>query len=163
MGSDITKEMRAMAKRDAKAFIREEARKDEIERKKREILHGEAKLRMHALIVEALQHGGNIHDPMYILCVCAEWEMRPLTRNGFVVLDDGHRRPAHRTVVGEILFSPMGGIRGLIVFDQLGDAMVMEGDCRRVCRWSRMTKNFHLVSKDEEKSIREGKYNPSSP
>jgi len=147
MGSSLAKEMKRMAKRDAKAFIRDEQKKDEIERKKLEQRISVANDLRNLLIERAMIHGGDSKDPFFTLCICAEWGERPHVRGNKLIVGDGRARSENNQIVGEMLFSPVGGIRGVIVLDQYGDAMVMEGDCRRSVKWSHATRGFHLLPK----------------
>jgi hypothetical protein len=107
-----------------------------------------ARLRKEILVAKALTNGADIRDPWHTICVCAAWGIRPTIKgNKLMVKFPGVNGALSTfTQVGEIYFSPLGGIRGLRVVDRVGDVMISEGDCAsKPGRWSHAVRGFHLL------------------
>jgi len=153
--SQLTAKATALGRKDAKADAVLRTTREKIALAER-LLADQAKLeadrqdaaaRKEALINKALLAGGDRRDPWHTLCVCAAWGVRPIVKGNRLMVSLPATESARKMFVqvGEIYFSPLGGIRGLRVVDAVGDQMICDGDCVSRGRWSHMTRGFWLL------------------
>ena len=110
---------------------------------KLEMDRADAALRKENFILRAIASGADRRDPWHTICVIDAWGHRPVVKGNKLMV----RIPATQSngpmfvQVGEIYFSPLGGIRGLRVVDTVGDVMICDGDCAgRAGRWSHLVR-----------------------
>lgn len=153
--SQLTQKAAAMGRKDARADAALRATRAKIEvaerllaeKAKLEMDRADAALRKEAFIVKALASGADRRDPWHTICIIGAWGHRPVVKGNKLMV----RIPATQSngpmfvQVGEIYFSPLGGIRGIRVVDAVGDQMICDGDCESRGRWSHLVRGFWLL------------------
>lgn len=130
--------------------LKESKQRHNIEREK---AVKEAAERQRRLIERALSLGANEQDPLYMQAAIAHYRLRPVVFGEQLVVniavDKKGRRYIgdHSRVIGELKFSPLGGLLGIKVVDNKGELMICEGICKADTRWSVFTRGFHLLKK----------------
>lgn len=113
-----------------------------------------AKDRFNKMVDRAKNCGSNASDPFHMIAALAHYGRRPVIFGTSLVLNlerRGNERFVGKNsiVVGEIHFSPTGGIAGVRVHDKMGCLLVCEGICEVNAPWSPFVRDFHMLEKDE--------------
>lgn len=102
---------------------------------KRQIAHGTKQLKR--ILARAADAGTTAKDPLWIKIVAAVYHRRPVIKGTDILVE--------RKKIGHIDLTPVGGVRGMKVFDRHGRILVCTGSCVPDEKWSPLVKGIDLL------------------